>query len=102
MPVPAGGERILIGGGEILGLAVELLQVVVDDVLGVIGEDLIVEAPDDLAVLHHHLEPAGDAVAVILGVAVVPLLLVVGVLPLSGHVVLQADHVLHGEGGTGQ
>ncbi|SCJ38466.1 Uncharacterised protein [uncultured Blautia sp.] len=100
--VPAGGERVLIGSGEILGLTVELLQVVVDDVLGVIGEDLIVEAPDDLAVLHHHLEPAGDAVAVILGVAVVPLLLVVGVLPLSGHVVLQADHVLHGEGGTGQ
>ncbi|CAN4011348.1 Transposase and inactivated derivatives, partial [Dysosmobacter welbionis] len=79
--VPAGGERVLIGSGEILGLTVELLQVVVDDVLGVIGEDLIVEAPDDLAVLHHHLEPAGDTVAVILGVAVVPLLLVVGVLP---------------------
>ena len=65
-----------------------------------VGENLVIEALDDLAVLGDHLEPAGETVAEVFHIAVVALLLMVRVLDLGVYLLGQADHVLHGEGGA--
>ena len=97
--VPAGGERILIGGAVVFGLAVVLLQLGVDDVLLVVCEDLVKAAGADPAVLHHHLQPAGEAVAIVLGIAVQ--LLGGGLVQLLVQLGREGQQLLHAAGGAG-